>query len=235
MAKEKKQYPLVVLQGLEAIMKTKSDYHILVKSDFVRFVDIDPTSDFFFEITAFEFDAQKKVLFTIQSKPRNPNSIDAYERKVAAAHVIDHLKTWIDLLEQYSKVELFDDPILKQYEEEFTADFELLDEDADDKSYGLQVQVLIDNYLLEWKSKLLERKTDLNADAVSKIEKEIDELRENQTTLPKRKVVGKLAKILAGIRKVSLKLLTDTFTVARNEIVKALIKGQIDNMNLPGS
>jgi hypothetical protein len=230
MTKYKKEFPLSVLQTIEELMKTESSHFEVTDSgeSLLKFKDKDSKSDFYFEIKSFKLDNAKKLYLEISYKPRHKDIPTSHERTVDAKSLGGYLKMWSDLLNDYERIKIFDDPILKQYEDEFLAEFEILDEDADTNSYDFNTQILIDKYLDYCNLKLAEHKTEQNKDEVEIIENEIRDLKNSQTQLVKRKVVKSLARIWAKTRKFGLNLLKDVYQEAKKEIIKQLIKGQID-------
>lgn len=232
MIKYKKEFPLSVLQTIEGLMKTESPHFEVTDpgESLLRFKDKDPKSDFYFEIKSYKFDASTKLQLIISYKPRHRDIPTTHEKTVDAKLLGGSLKNWSDLLGEYEQITIFDDPILKQYEDEFLTEFEILDSDADTNSYGFDTQILIDKYLDYCSLKLTEHKTDENKEEVEKIENEIKELKTSQTQLTKRKVVQKLSRIWAKTRKFGLNLLKDVYQEAKKEIIKQLIKGHIDLM-----
>lgn len=226
----KKDFPLTVLQTIEGLLKTESQYFEATDpgESLLKFRDKDSKSDFFFEIKKYSFDNNQKLHVDVSFKPRHKDLPTIYERTIDVSKLNGFLKNWTDVLAEYDRITIFDDPILRQYEDEFLTDFELLDEDADIKSYDFKTQLLIDQYLTYCEKKLTDYKTEDNKDEIEKIEKEITELKTTQTQLPKRRVAKMIARIWAKTRKFGLGLLKDFYQEAKKEIIKQVIKGQID-------
>jgi len=226
----KKDFPLTVLQTIEGLLKTESPYFEATDpgDSLLKFRDKDSKSDFYFEIKKYSFDNNQKLNVEISFKPRHKDLPESHERTIDVSKLGTYLKNWTDVLAEYDRITIFDDPILRQYEDEFLTDFELVDEDADTKSYDFKTQLLIDQYLTYCEKKLAEHKTDDNKEEIEIIEKEISELKTTQTQLPKRKVAKMIAKIWAKTRKFGLSLLKDVYQEAKKEIIKQVIKGQID-------
>jgi hypothetical protein len=232
MTKYKKEFPLSVLQTIEELIKTESPHFEVTNSgeSLLKFRDKDSKSDFYFEIKSYKFDSNNKLQLEISYKPRHRDIPTTHEKTVDTKTLGVSLRTWSDLLSGYEQIKIFDDPILKQYEDEFLTEFEILDADADTNSYDFKTQILIDNYLDYCSVKLSEHKTEENKKEVEIIENEIKDLKANQTQLTKRKVVQRLARIWSKTRKFGLNLLKDVYQEAKKEIIKQLIKGQIDLM-----
>jgi hypothetical protein len=232
MTKYKKDFPLSILETIEGLLKSDSTYFETADpgESLLKFKDKDPKSDFYFEIKGYSFDNNRKLSVDISFKPRHKDIPAAHDKKIEAKSLGTYLKIWTDILAEYERIKIFDDPILKQYQDEFLADFELLDGDADSKSYDYKTQVWIGEYLDRCKTRLIEIKTEDNGAEVEQVKKDIDELKNTQTSLTKRKVVEKLAKIWAKTRKLGLQFIKEFYQEAKKEIIKQLIKGQIDLM-----
>jgi hypothetical protein len=232
MTKYKKDFPLSILETVEELLKSDSTYFETTDpgESLLKFKDKDPKSDFYFEIKGYGFDNNRKLSVDLSFKPRHKDIPAAHEKKVEAKSLGAYLKNWTDILAEYERIKIFDDPILKQYQDEFLADFELLDEDADTKSYDYKTQVWLDEYLDKCKTRLIEIKTEENGTDVEQAERDINELKNTQTSLTKRKVVEKLTKIWARTRKLGIQLIKEFYQEAKKEIIKQLIKGQIDIM-----
>lgn len=232
MIKYKKEFPLSVLQTIEELMKTDSPLFEITDSgeSLLKFKDKDNKSDFYFEIKSYKFDNNSQLLLEISYKPRHQNFLTKNENTIEAKALKSYLNNWSTILAGYEQINIFDDPILKQYETEFLSEIKILDKDAEINSYDFNTQILIDNYLEYYIHKLSEHKTEENKGEIEKIENEIKCLKENQTQLTKQKVIHSLASIWAKTRKIGLNLIKEVYQEAKKEFIKQLIKGQFDLM-----
>ncbi|MBL7914391.1 MAG: hypothetical protein JNL49_05035 [Bacteroidia bacterium] len=228
MTQTKKELPLTLLLAIKQGIPMESLLYSIVDSPHIlHAVDKDPNSDFFFSIKGYET-TNGKFHALLKFKPRNKDSISVYEPRIEIKSLSNVFSNWANLLREYEKIKIFDDPILKCYEDEFLSNFEILDDDADFNSFDLKTQIIIDQYLEYCETKLLDAKTEANNNVIEDVLAEVKFLKENQTILTKRKVIQKLARIWAKTRKIGMKLLMDIYEEAKKEIIRQLIRGNID-------
>jgi len=113
---------------------------------------------------------------------------------------------------------------LEQYQSEFFAEYELLDEDADVASYNMHQQLLIDSFLEQVNEILEKSKTEGNAAQVEELKNEIDDLRNKQSRLTKRLVFKKIGEISSKVRKHSIPVFKKFIEIASKELVSWGIK-----------
>ncbi|HNP19406.1 MAG TPA: hypothetical protein PKL31_13295 [Fulvivirga sp.] len=225
---DKRDIPLVVLEALENYSKRSSDLFQIVNNDdaLLRFEDMSDNPKHFFQFKDFK-NTNNNQLLTISFKPRNSTDPTAYSTSVEVSKIEPHFKNWISLLERYKKSKFLDDPILRQYEAEFYQEFEIIDSDADTNSYPFQTQLWLDKYI-DNTLKKLDINYPKNLPEINSIKADLEDLRETQTELTKKKVLEKLSRIFAKARKFGLKLLKEIYLEAQKELIKQLISGKID-------
>lgn len=160
----------------------------------------------------------------------NGNNVDVCSLQIQLGELKPHFTNWKSCIAAYEQVKIFDDPILRQYQEEFENNVYLVDEDADRTTYDLKTQFRIEEYLTTYQQKLNEFKTTDNEGHIEEISKEIEELKNNQTRLTKKKVIERLARIWAKTRKIGLSLLKDVYETTKEEVIKMLISGQFERL-----
>ena len=220
MAIDKRDLPLTVLRALDRITKEPSDLFRITEGGgiIVRFEDNHPSPSQFFEFVKFENNQISLVI-----RPKSANDPSMTHISVTVDKVDAYFEKWLQYLEGYKNAKLLDDPILRKYEEEAYAEFELVEEDSDTVSYDLSTQLLIDKYLEHSIKKL--NHYDSEDNQIKEIKLELEQLRETQTQLTKKEVVKSLATILAKARKHGLKLLGELYNEAKKELFKQLITG----------
>jgi hypothetical protein len=228
MSVDKRDIPLVVIEALERYSKKSSDLFQIVNSEdaLLRFEDVSDNPKQYFQFQDFKNSNNKQYL-TISFKPKNSTDPTAYSTSVEVSKVESYFKNWIGLLERYNKSEFLDDPILRQYEDEFYQELEITDSDADTNSYCFKTQLWLDKYI-DNTLKNLESGYPRDLPEIESIKKDLKDLQESQTGLTKKKVLKKLSKIFAKARKFGLKLSKDIYLEAQKELIKQLVSGRID-------
>lgn len=226
---DKRDIPLVVLEVLERYSeKVSTLFQISDSSDaLLKFEDNHPYPKFYFEFKSFDAKNNKQYLI-LNFKPRSKNDPTGYKVTTEVTQVEGFFKNWTSYLEGYNEIKIFDDPILKQYEDEIYSEFEVIDEDADDVSYDLKTQLWIDQYLDGVLLKLESYKKD--EPIVEQLKEEVHQLKSNQTKLTKKKIAQSLARIYAKARKIGIPLLKEIYVEAKKELIKQLISGKIEIM-----
>lgn len=229
MTRYKKDLPLTVLQTIEPLINEVSKLLKVGDSgeDLLRIDDSDPRSEFYFKIIKYSDQGQK---LNIEFKPMNGNNVDICSLQIQLSELNPHFTNWKSCIAAYEQVKIFDDPILRQYQEEFENEVDLVDEDADRTTYDLKTQFWIEEYLTRYQGKLNQFKTADNEIQIEEISKEIDELKHNQTRLTKKKVIERLGRIWAKTRKIGLSLLKDVYDTTKKEVIKMLITGRLEGL-----
>lgn len=216
---QKKDFPLKVLRLLEPYFDKKSGLYFLDEPKegvLFMFKDTDPTSSFYFQIISYSVDTTGNVSFTIEHKPQSDYSLAIKKNIIDGSQIETHLNIWVGFLQSYQtqRSPYDQDFVLKQYEDEFFSEFELIDDDADTKSYNYNTQLKIDHFLDEVNIKLEEEKNNENKIEIEAIQNDITELKKQQTKLTKRIVFRSIGKIISKSRKYGLmfgKLVLETF------------------------
>jgi hypothetical protein len=225
----KKKVPLIVLELIEPYLSTGIDSIRLVDpgNGLLKFIDADEKSDFYLTVTAAKYD-NKALFLTIDSKPRSKEIVDAYNTSLDSTLFDNFLKHWVGLIDRYNNIKsIYEDPIEKKYQDDFIAEFEILDSDADVNSFNLNQQIWIDTYLdriiLEIEN--VDSKNELPD--LQEIKEAAAGLKTNLTKLTKRIIIQKLSKIWAKAQKHGLVILKQIYIEFRNELIKQLIQGQL--------
>lgn len=219
MNRYKKDIPLNVLNIIQPYMKRKSEHYVLVdpQSSMLLFKDQDERSRFFFEIKSFSY-PQNILHLAIEYSPRTADSIEPLTRNIRSSDLDKFFSQWVKFLTQYSEVSIYDDPILKQYQEEFFQEFQILDEDANTSSFDLQTQFWLDEYCDTMSLKLGELETVDNKKEITKIQEDIKELKDKQSSLTKNEVISRLSLIWAKSRKLGLNFLNEIYTKVKSSL-----------------
>jgi hypothetical protein len=230
----KKKHTLILLQTVERLFKrirtfveVNNDILELTKNEPFEIVIEDKSkySDFKFSVSNPTQNSSNKIIFEAEFNPTS--SISLASRKVPTEEnsIVTLLEQWTNLIKAYNKTELSaEESILKEYEQEFYANFEILDEDADTKPYELEKQVIIHNYFVNV-IHILKQNEKENADLI----KEAEEIKEEIPSMTKRTTVKRISGFFAKVRKKSLPLLKEVLELGRKEVFKRGIKFLLDN------
>jgi hypothetical protein len=233
----KKDLPLTLLHSLNRLnvqlTKLGDDNDDLIAKTFslkklIRFDDIDKTSDFKFELIKLEL-YQNAPLFSIDVSPSSSVSNASVVKRLNEKQVISEFQQWISWLKVFEKSHLTpEDEFLKKYQEEFYTEFEIIDEDANTSTFSTEQQIYIDKYLNFIEVKLLSESEE-NTEIIEIIE-DVKLLRSELGKSTKKKIVTKLSKIFAKIRKTSVKLLSEFYEAGKKELFKRLLSGGFDEL-----
>jgi hypothetical protein len=227
MSKLKKKIPLLALEKIEPFLSKESNFFRLDSpGDFlIKFNDKDKDSDYYFIIEQYRVESSN-LLLLINYKPRSKESVESHRTWINGVGLDQSFGDWVKLLERYDKIKtIYDDPIEKKYKDEFYAEFEIVDDDADITSFNINQQLWLDSYL-EKIIYLLDSHNGTNPE-LSELKEQVFELKDNLTNLTKKKIIEKLSWIWAKARKIGLPILKEIYVQVRNEIIKQLVEGNI--------
>lgn len=230
----KKKLPLKLAQDIQDLYEkvrsfanTKNDL-ITIKEDKelkLLLIDNDSHSDFYFTLSNPSFPGEKSH-FDIVYTPANTTSLKPYNIVTNAEGVLASIKGWTGLIEKYNTINLTPNELLiNQYEDEFFSGFEIIDDDAESKSFDFPRQLLIQNFLQRTVEILNDDDSD-NSDIIV----EVNELKENIQNLTKKVIVRKLSRIFAIVRKKSLELCKKIVIEAGKELFKKAISIGVESV-----
>lgn len=223
---KKKDIPLVVHEILEPFVLKKGEHFTIDYNSnaLLKFIDTEIDSDFNFEINKFEGD-----VITLIIKPIDKSTIEERGVKISSKSLGTYFNNWITILEQYQKIKsVFDDPILKSFQEEYFAEFEILEDEKEKPLENNQI-LLLDEYLENLNLGLEKHKTELNKIKIDEIQSEINALQENLTSQNKLEIAKKFSKILARIKKLGTTFLKEFITEGKKQIISKGIKFLIEH------
>lgn len=236
--RKKKDLPLAILKALEPFVRLKGDKFEVVepKEHFLKVVDKDSDSDFYFSIEKFRKTDKGIFQLLMNKKPRNQNEHGNHQAWVDVVSLKDQFETWVKLLDEYEAVHsFFDDPIAKGFKDEFYAEFELVEDEAETTPLKTSQILLLDNYLDRIDKKLNELVSDQNKDDIKEIQAEIVLLRDNLTIKSKRWIVDNLTKVWAKIAKQGPKFIKEFISDSAKELIIQGVKGLIEIVKESGS
>ena len=132
--------------------------------------------------------------------------------------------------QSYSNIEtIFDDPILKKYQEDFEEKLKIIDDDAEFAPFNLEKQIFLIDYLDFIIQKANDEKTEENKSDIELIIKESNELKAEITQTTKSKAIKKLSKILGRVQKSGIKFIKEVFIKVAADITAKLLLGNINH------
>ncbi|MCE3294824.1 MAG: hypothetical protein K0R65_538 [Crocinitomicaceae bacterium] len=229
MEAKKKEIPSNVHEALAAFSKFKSDKFELAPpaKSLVKVIDIDPESDFYFEVKNYEV-IVNTISFLIEYKPKDGFRTEKKETKVESNQVMNVFNTWMERVKKYDQFEpIYQDTVLKAYEEQFYSQLKFVDEDAD-IPFDLNQQLFLEKYLNDTKNKLIELKEGKTEDEIVELEIlvfETDEIKSVLTKETKTKILKRLTKLWAKAQKTGLHVIKEILINMGSDFMTKLITG----------
>lgn len=207
--------PIVILEIIEPVIKNNPDFFKLEVNEngFIKLIDKDYETEFFFEFLGQRKSKSQKDVYDLAFKPGSKKNPKEAKSGYYIESVGDAVAEWVNLIITYRGYKtIFEDPILKSYQENFETEFEIVDEDADEMPFNLNQQILLDQYLESFKKKLAELKENKflhEEDMIKEIEADISETQRNLTKEPKKKIIRRISKFCAKAQKVGLEFIKE--------------------------
>lgn len=230
----KKSLPLELLKGIQEAINGKHELIRIEKGEkaIVVMRDADPDSEFYFCIR--ENTSSNKgsfpFLVTVQPSGRNSNKPSNFGRDIG--QVIENFKEWVAILEEYNNLKtIFDDPVITGYQNEFFADYIVLDEDGDRNPFEISKQAILDEYLKSTLEKLEVYKNESNKDRIESIQGDIQELRTEVSRSTKSIVMKKLSKIWAKCTKEGIDIVKDIYLEGKKKFIKFVLENGVDTLS----
>ncbi|RYU81257.1 hypothetical protein [Hymenobacter persicinus] len=229
----KKKIPLAIHKAIEPLLPIINKEIVAMDmsaNSLFRMIDVDPESGFFFEITAIE-KSDGKTIIRYESKPASANNNIAIRAATTYEGFANIFKQWINILNDYNQIPtIFDDPILKQYEDDFQEKFESADENASRASFTLEQQFLLDDAFTKIIFLLEHNKDKENIEEIDSLIVEAKSIQDTITTSTKDEIFGKMSSLFSKIQKGGLKWIKEIYPIIQKEIISQIVKGAL---NLP--
>lgn len=223
---KKKDIPISIHKILEPFIAKIGSTIIIQKEpdSLINIIDKDQDSDFYFKIISYSYST-----YSIEKKPTSKHNNGVSKNLIVDDSIVDALSEWISIIEIYETTPTYlDDPILKSFEEEFYADFEILDEDKD-KPLENEKILLLDEYLENLVKGLEVHKTEENKNKIQEIQENIILLQENLTNNTRQEIAEKVSKIFAKIKKLGTKYLKEFITEGTKQLISKGVKFLIEH------
>lgn len=207
-----------ILEELRHIAKEYTDAieEIDTKSKLISFNEISRYSDFHFFIDTPD-NITTNDQFQLEISPGDEKDSQPRIAVVEKSHITDWFKSWISLILSYKKEEQElsrEEKFQRKYEQEFIAEFKILDEDADLETFDDEKQLKI-YYFLSYVENAISTIPNPN-ELLKTLKQDIAEFKEEIPVLTKSEVVKKGSKLFAIFKK-----LGQTF---KNKIIDKLIE-----------
>ncbi|WP_029038013.1 hypothetical protein [Salinimicrobium xinjiangense] len=224
---KKKQFPIEILNALKDFVDLKDDkFEVVDPGNYLlKIIDKDPESDFYY--IAEQYQNNNNVFkLLINYKPKSRFDVTPHRTWIEAKTLEKDFYSWLNILKEYDSIpSFFDDPILKSYEEEYFAEFEIIDEDADNSPFSSKQVLLLDAHLENIEKNIDQYKTEENEERIEEIKNDVSTLRQNLTRKDKSWVVENVVKIWAKITKEGPQLMKDFLSETKKEVIKQGVKG----------
>lgn len=229
--RKKKDLPLVILKSLEPFVNMRGEKFEVIepKDNLLKVIDKECESNFHFTIEKYKKTNRGTFQFLMKRSPQSQNENTEIQTWLEISQLKGQFDAWIKLLDEYDSVNsFFDDPIINSFKDEFYAEFEIIDEEAEIKPLNTKQILLLDSYLEKVNDKLDEYKTKGNIEEIQEIQEEIEILKGNLTIKSKKWVVNRLSIIWARIAKKGTKYIKEFLTESKKELIKQGVKGLIE-------
>lgn len=222
----KKKAAGAMWENIQPVLDLYRPYFVVHRTETasLHLTDADPESDFYFIVRLPNADGN----YPIESKPFSWENTQERQETIVPNSVSIVLNAWLDVLKQFDQlVTIYDDPILRSYEAEFAAQFQVADEDADHKPFDMHRQLLLVQYI-DWMIKRIEARKEAasyeKAAQLDQIVADCQTLREDLPGLTQNQTISRLTKAWAKVRKYGIDFMKEIFTEYKKEAIKGRTK-----------
>ncbi|MDZ4329641.1 MAG: hypothetical protein U0945_03545, partial [Flavobacterium sp.] len=135
-------------------------------------------------------------------KPMNSNTVSNKQMWIKANLLETYFKNWIDLLRAYENVKtIYDDPIIEAFADEYYTEFEIIDDDANEKPFKTKQILLLNDHLEDIQNRIGEFINEENKTEIQEIISDVIELKANLSKKSKKWVIKNLSLVWAKITK----------------------------------
>jgi len=222
----KKMIPLELREAIDEFAMVNDNLFQVIIGDnpIVVFKDVDPDSNFCFQIDKVQLTDKGETVYKFQFLPSGSGHMLEYRGLSKLEVVKAKLVMWRTLMVRAnSPSPVFDDPFAQKYYDDIEPNFTILDEDADYSPYSIVNQEKIITFL-ERAKEILTEKADNDSDAAEAIEI-IQETTEALSRSTKKQVVSKIRMIIAKGFKVGMNVGKALLIEFTTELAKKLLLG----------
>ncbi|QQU04236.1 hypothetical protein [Myroides odoratus] len=230
----KKNTSIKLLEVLQEYYSRGKDIYTIKKEGIVKFVDIDPNSDFYFKIEKEEINGSNHIL-EVSYKPFKENSIIGIDkRRMDISDLKKCLESWMIMMSKYNQLKYIDDledPIVESFAEEYYDTFEIIDEDAEINPYPLHQIEKIEFLLTEIQTKIEKDKEKIieqsSPKVVEEIEERIQDIRQTIYKSTKKTISKKISRLFGFMTKEGGNLVRILVQEGVKEAIKIWVKSNI--------
>lgn len=201
---DKSKIKPIVLQSYREIGKVINYdiVHFVTDAQGMYIADNDPNTNFYFKVSY----PQSYLVEEIPASAKNTGLGRAnYANDI---QIIEAFKKWQDIIRDYQEIPrtLHIKDLEESYYDEFIANIELLDDDAQTAPFDLAKQRVLTEYCHITEERLLQEKTDENAQEIDAIVADVNNLGNEISQLTKAETTKRVFRIWAKARKIGFGL-----------------------------
>lgn len=227
-------FPIIVLEDLQSLL---SDLREVIREnhEFIEeienhdkayiFIKSKHYPSFIFYIDKASLNNANNTIFSGSLSPESAYKTTGQVLGGYSGVVISRFHTWLSILKRYQKINL-NDSIVKQYEEELFNYLQIVDDDADEKAFELEQQVMFLEILDE-----IDKINENDENPYNEIiRNEIIQTKAILSSASKNGVMRKLSRIFAYAWKAKISLLKIFVDVFKKEMIKKAIWKGLENL-----
>lgn len=215
----KKKLPLSFLKGIKRGTNKSFDLIKAIYGDdfLIKFIDKDPSSDFFFEITKHDARTNKYI---IRHLPSHAQNVTIHSTALSIGDVNNRLESWANTIAEYEELDtIIDDPILKSFQDEYYSSFDIVDEDAEYAPFNTDKILILDQHLSFIKDKINSYPDQEQREILKPVIVEIEKVRQHLTDKSKKWVIKNLSYIWAKLSKHSVNVLKEVVKEGQKQLI----------------
>ncbi len=160
--------------------------------------------------------------FIVYLKPSSVIQYNGIEMQLVIEEVLSKLKHWVEIVNAYDEITWTEeDNITKAYEEEFYAEYDIVDEDADIKPFSSEQQKGLNIFVNQLLENLEAKKDEY---PVEDIIEDVKAIKKDLPTSTKKKIIKSFAKAFAKMKKLGVEAFEDLVKDGMKDIMKEAVK-----------
>jgi len=232
----KHDFPLLVLEDIKPFIK-RVIYHLRENGHLFEAVSTEgyivrlkskEKWEYQFKVMRSDISQDDEVSYVFSMNPENERGDTIHSEMTDGKGLIIGIDRWIDILKLYDSLSLDDhDELLLQYEQEFYQEFDFVEDPNGTIGFNPAQLDFLYSFLTILENDL--KSTDFKDETISIVADTL-ELRDNIQGMTKKQFAKRFSILLAKMKKVGMKLLYDTFDVAKKELIKKVLYGGIEGI-----